>query len=268
MRQEIVGLFPDRDKYDTFVDAYGGMGWVLLAHDPTGKSEVYNDKNRALSTMFKVLADPKLFDGLEGFYRRVAVLPFSELVFNEAKNTLDKWQRGKLKLTDVEVAYNFYVLCRQSRTGNCKDFATPTKNRLRRGMNEQVSAWLTSLDDLPRIARRLQRVMICNQPAIEVIEKYDTKRTVFYLDPPYHPGTRTDIKAYGEYDMTEDQHEELLKFLVSKDRKGFILISGRDNPLYAKYLAAWTRYELGEKVNNMSNKKVKNRVAEYVWMNY
>ena len=60
-----------------------------------------------------------------------------------------------------------------------------SRNRTRRQMNEQASAWLTCVEGLPAVHARLKRVVVLNQPALEVIKREDGEKTLFYLDPPY-----------------------------------------------------------------------------------
>ena len=77
-------------------------------------------------------------------------------------------------------------------------------------MNEQASSWLNAIDGLPAVHARLQRVVILNQPALEVLRSQDGPSSCFYCDPPYLPDTRTSKKAFGPFEMTVEQHEELL----------------------------------------------------------
>jgi len=50
-------------------------------------------------------------------------------------------------------------------------------------MNEQVSSWLNAIEGLPAVHARLQRVVILNQPGLEVIRSQDGPSTIYYLDP-------------------------------------------------------------------------------------
>ena len=61
-----------------------------------------------------------------------------------------------------------------------------------------VSRWLGSVDGLAEITLRLQRVQIENAPAIDVIRRYDTADTVFYLDPPYVHSARGGHRSIRE----------------------------------------------------------------------
>ena len=92
-----------------------------------------------------------------------------------------------------------------------------------------VSRWLGSVEGLAEIAQRLQRVQIENAPALDVIARYDTPETVFYLDPPYVHSARGDSSAY-EFEMTDDDHAELAAVLSSI--RGRAVLSGYRTPLY------------------------------------
>lgn len=241
------------------MDVYGGMANVLLAHDPTDKSEIFNDLNGQLLNFWHVLKNQK--DFLK-FKRMVEAAPFSERLFEISQNRLSVYNDI---FTDVERAFDFFIVSRQSRSGDMKQFATTTKGRTRRGMNEQVSAWLTSVEGLPKVHARLIRVLLRNSKALDLIAEFDNNRTVLYLDPPYHPDTREDKAAYGKFDMTVKDHEDLCAAI--KNHKGFILLSGYDNDLYRAELKGWQRFDF-QVPNNVSGSKTKRLMVESVFMNY
>ena len=59
-------------------------------------------------------------------------------------------------------------------------------------MSGVVSRWLGSIVGLPEVALRLLRVQIENRPALDVINLYDGRETLFYCDPPYPHSSRGD----------------------------------------------------------------------------
>ena len=85
-------------------------------------------------------------------------------------------------------------------------------------MNEQASAWLTTIDGLPEVHARLKRVVILNRNAIDVIKQQDGEKTLFYLDPPYLAETRTSTGQY-DHELTETEHKELLEVLAGCSRQ-------------------------------------------------
>jgi DNA adenine methylase len=116
-----------------------------------------------------------------------------------------------------------------------RNAAPPSKTgRLRRGMDERKSGYLTALDRLPAVHGRLKNVALSNRPAADVIREFDGPATVFYLDPPYLQSTRASPDVYC-HEMTEPQHRELLDTLLTV--KGKVLLSGYASPLYDTALA-------------------------------
>src|SRR5206468_2192982 len=100
-------------------------------------------------------------------------------------------------------------------SGRMKGFTGITRNRTRRGMNAEVSAWLTTIEGLPAVHERMKRVLIRNQPALEIIESEDGPRTLFYLDPPYLHETRATTTEYGLHEMDKVDHARLLELLLT-----------------------------------------------------
>ena len=141
-----------------------------------------------------------------------------------------------------------------------------TRNRTRRGMNEQASSWLSAVEGLPEAHERLKRVVILNRDALDVIRQQDGPNTHQYLDPPYLDTTRKTKDAYS-YEMTEEQHEEMLYTLVHLE--GTFQLSGYYSALYDDFAAIgkWTRKEF-DLPNNASGAKKKERKTECLWMNY
>lgn len=128
-------------------------------------------------------------------------------------------------------------------------------------MGGAVSRWLGSAYDLVEIAARLIRVQIDNRPAVEVIRAYDTEDTLFYCDPPYPHESRGDAKAY-EYEMTDEEHEELAHLLHSV--KGKVAVSGYRCPLMDRLYGDWKCHEAPARLCH----SVKTTRQEALWTNY
>ncbi len=253
----IISLMPPHTHY---VEPYFGGGSVLLHKNPEGVSEVVNDLDGNLSSFWRVLQDPEMF---EQFRRRVEATPFCEGQFADAKAVLAE---SKEDSPTLDIAVAFFIRARQSRQGLMKDFATLSRNRTRRGMNEQVSSWLTAIDGLQDVHARLKRVVILNRDATDVITSQDGPHTCFYLDPPYLHETRATTRDY-QYEMTAEQHEALLRRLTGI--KGTFLLSGYGNALYERYAteAEWNCHEF-EIPNNASSRSKKETKTELIWTNY
>lgn len=252
---KIVAMMPPHLHY---VEPYFGGGSVLLAKNPEGVSEVANDLDYGLTNFWAAIQNNESF---KEFKRRVDAVPFSQVEWEGSKAEAADFFGG---MTGKAVA--FFIRCRQSLAGRMDTFAPLSRTRVRRGMNEQVSAWINAVDGLPVVHARLRRVVILNCDALELILKQDGPETLFYLDPPYLHETRA---TTGEYlhEMTRDQHENLL--LILAGIKGKFLLSGYDSELYRQYekLNGWNRTAF-ELPNNSAGGDEKRRMLEIVWTNF
>ncbi len=73
-----------------------------------------------------------------------------------------------------------------------------------------------------------------------MIRYWDSRDTVFYLDPPYVASTRVD-KAVYSHECDDSHHRALVDLLL--DIQGQAMLSRYDNPLYAPLeQAGWERH--------------------------
>lgn len=235
-----------------FCDVYGGSAVVLLNIHPY-PVETYNDIDSELVNFFTVLRNDT-----ESLVRAIGLTPFS-------REELSRACTPEPNLSELERARRFYVRARQTRTGLAQ---TSSEGRWahcvltsRAGMAGAVSRWLGSIDRLPEIAQRFHRVQIENAPALDVIRRYDTPRTVFYLDPPYVHSARGDSAAYG-YEMTTDDHVELAKVLDVV--RGRAVLSGYQSELYDDLYRHWRRVDAPERTAH----SVRKPRRESLWMNF
>jgi DNA adenine methylase len=246
LAKKIIALFP---KHSTYVEPFGGAASVLLNKPPVG-AEIYNDIDQRIVNFFEVLRDHQ-----EELRRLLSLTPYSEFEFTEA-----------LKPTDnkIEQARRNFVLWRQSIGGRGTSFSE-TLHRTRRGMADVVSGYLSAIDDeLPKIAERFRRVQILNRDAIDVIKKWDSPHTLFYLDPPYVHSTRTSTSVYA-HEMTDADHRRLAEVLSACNGK--VVLSGYPSDLYEELYAGWRKVSF-EVANNAAGGKQKARMEEMLWLNF
>lgn len=251
LARRIVALMPPHVHY---VEPYFGGGAVLLAKQPDGISEVANDLNGRLVGFWRVCQDETTF---ARFARIIEAVPFSEAEWHDAADRLNDPD-------PVTAAVAFFIRCRQSLAGRMDSFAPLSRNRTRRCMNEQASAWLSAVEGLPAVHARLKRVAILNRPALEVIGGQDGPGTLFYLDPPYLPDTRAAAEVYAN-EMTVAEHEEMLALLANIQGKA--MVSGYPSALYESRLAGWNRHEF-DLANHSAGGASKRRMSEVVWCNF
>lgn len=271
LAERIIGLFPPRCQHPGnpdpddpgwvhYVEPYFGGGAVLFANDPEGISEVANDIDYDLTNFWNVLRCGATFDT---FRRWVEVTPFCESTWELAC----KHGPPMDEMLDASAAFAFFVRCRQSLSGRMKGLSSISRNRTRRGMNAEASAWLSAVDGLPKVHERLKRVVILNRPALDVIRTQDGPRTLFYLDPPYLHETRVNIEAY-KFEMSQQDHQDLLNALLNV--KGRFLLSGYRSDLYdgMAEIGGWDRVEFDIANHSAGPGLAKRRMTECVWKNF
>jgi DNA adenine methylase len=244
----IICHFP---KHETYVEPFGGAASVLLNKPPV-PVEIYNDLDQRIARLFRVIRDHG-----DEFRRLLSLTPYSEVEFNNAR---------KASENEIEQARRDFVRWRMSLGGRGDSYSF-TLHRVRRGMADVVSGYLSMIDEeLPFIIERLRRVQILSRPAVEVIRTWDSPTTLFYCDPPYlhetrHEGSR-DI--YG-YEMTEHQHRELAAVINSC--QGRVVLSGYPSPLYEELYRPWSTVTI-DIANHAAGGKVKARKQEVLWLNW
>src|SRR5947209_1827970 len=246
----LLPLLPNATHY---CEPFGGSAAVLINREPS-PIETYNDAHGEVVNFFRVLREQK-----DALVEAIGLTPFSRAEFEAA---IKEPTEG---LTELERARRFYILARQVRTGLAQKASSGRWAHClltsRAGMAGAVSRWLGAVEDLPLIAQRLLRVQIENEPAIEVIKRYDSEETLFYCDPPYPHGSRGDSNAYAN-EMTDEQHRELAEVL--RNVKGKVALSSYHCKLMDELYGDWQRVESKEKIIH----SVKTTRKEVLWINY
>jgi DNA adenine methylase len=251
MLTPLLSYFPDPSLYDTYVDAYGGAGTVLLAK-PLTKVEIFNDLNRNVYTLFKVLVDPTLFDE---FRRRAELALYDESTSQEYRQAL-----RSDALSEADRAFYFWYVARTKRAGGGGGFiVNPT---VRRRMSKSTSDFLASVEGLLSLHERLSSVVVRNCDALDLIKRCDYPRTFIYLDPPYVQSTRTETRYETDAD---DMHHEHLIAVLNDIRRAYVVLSGYDHTVYDG-LHGYHKHQF--QVNTVTSTNVPKVKTETVWCNF
>lgn len=246
----ITSHFP---PHHTYLEPFGGAASVLLNKTPS-PVEVYNDLDERITRLFRVLRD----NGDE-FRRRISLTPYSQLEFEAAQEERDS-------VDEIERARRDFVRWRLSVGGRGRGFSL-TLHRVRRGMADVVSGYLSAIDEqLPAIIERLRSVQIISKPANEVIQKWDSPDTLIYCDPPYVHGTRAlgSRDLYG-VELSEEDHRQLAAVLHTC--KGKVVLSGYPSPLYQELYGSWRTVRI-EVSKHAASGTSKARMEEVLWLNW
>lgn len=214
MLDRLLARIPEHKCY---VEVFGGAGTLLFGKPRkicARYVEVYNDLDDGLVSFYRTLQDPEKFAAFCDF---ISCVPYSRSYYNESREI---WAGME---SSVEKAARWFVLARQSFGG-----AFGKAFGFSRVKNEAV-IWENNIERLPECRDRLRGVIIEQLDWRKCLDYYDGSDTFFYLDPPYVPSQRDGVTFY-EYDMTEDEHVELVATL--KTLKAKCLISGYPSPIY------------------------------------
>ena len=249
LARRIVAEFPPHDVY---VEPFFGMGSVLL-NKPKVHVEHACDVNEELIQFWLMLqrAPRSLVEMME-------VTPYCQASFDEAQVYLDH----PYPYDANRVSFSWYVRQRMSRGGLGTYFAD--SERERGGQPEGINSWETMQSMIPRIAERVQGVHF-GCMSWEHMTVWDGLQTLYYLDPPYLPSTRTAKHSYGPHEMSMGDHLRLLATALRL--QGMVALSGYSNPIYDHALAGWRRLEW-EMPNHAGQGKKKGRRTECLWVNW
>ena len=220
--------------------------------------ETYNDLNGEIVNFFKVLRT--LPDEL---IRKLFLTPFAREEYRVAITPPLE------DISDLERARRFYVNVQSSQRAlihnNTIGNWAPSKDSSTRGMARMVSGYFKGVEGLGKIATRLLRVQIENRPALEILSRYDSPDTLFYCDPPYLFGTRSETDNYT-FEMTDDDHRAFAEVVNKCQAK--VAISGYDHALMDELFPLGKWYKtVGEPKGIPSSNKRTIR-TEVLWTNY
>ena len=234
MLNDIIPLIP---KHTTYVEAFGGSAKLLLTKDRS-KIEVYNDYDKDIANLFYVVA----FHFNE-FYDIVSKLAYSRTIYGIIKK---RYKEMKIEnIPDVQRAVDIYYLLNCSFAGRLGNFGYA------RQRNEAM-VFKNKIQNLPQIFERLQGVIIECLDFENIIKKYDSEDTFFYIDPPYYKA-----EFYYETTFNEQDHIRLLKTL--KQIKGKFLLSHYSNELYVNELKNYPSLKFEKRLWSAYTKKNKRK---------
>lgn len=232
----IMSHFPEHKIY---VEVFGGSASILLQKQRTSR-EVVNDLDDEIFNLYRVVRNKG-----GALKRALSLTPFSRSEYNLAY----KPAKG-----DVERARRACVRAYMG-IGN----SITRKSGIRIGtksMTCTARSWQSYVESLDEIVERFRGVLIENDDYREVIRRYDTPDTLFYLDPPYVASTRSCWEQY-KHDWADKDHIEFLD--VIRGIKGMAVVSGYDHEFYD--CLGWVRHQREFKTQK------KTRKTETIWIN-
>ena len=209
----IVPFYPQ--DMETYVETFGGMFWCFFNMDlsqyPNLKKVVYNDFNPLNYNLFQCAQNPSELQ------RALDAIPVQQIGASitppEMKQQFVSFQAEiftpnvTLQPYDYEVAAKYAYVLTQVFSGSKPETSSfiDLKGKYR-------SKYLSFRDKLSKpdwVEHFLKITDVENMDFAEVINKYDSKSTCIYLDPPYW---KTE-NYYSNHDFDSKDHERLANVL-------------------------------------------------------
>lgn len=220
--EKIMRYFP---KHKAYVEPFGGAASILMQKARVAL-EVYNDLDDEIVNVFKVLRSPVASVRLQ---EELILTPFAFSEYLKAYSPCtDPVERARRTLTRAAMGVGSNAATREAVNGfRSKRAACSSPARDFANYPPHVEAFCA----------RLQGVTIECRPALDIIQRYDSPDTLFYVDPPYVVSTRTLGHQSYRHEMTDVEHEALATAL--HEVKGKVILSGYDCDLYQRLYAGW-----------------------------
>lgn len=203
LRKTIAPLIPE--NIQTYIEPFGGAGWVLFYKDKWANCEIYNDLDGRLVNLFRIVKYHP-----NALKEELSYLLGSREMFMQFMNSTP--------ITDVQKAAKFFFLITRSFGGKGSTFGCVKKSA--GGACKSLSNTLIKID---AIHKRLDKVLIEHRDFEKLIAQYDHEGAFFYCDPPYSTGCGYEVTS------TENFEHERLRNVLS-NIKGRFLLSYDDSP--------------------------------------
>ena len=225
----------------TFVDVFGGAGWVITGATIQANMRVYNDYSPYMSSIHWHISNQPL-----RFREALCQLIKSEDHYYRYRDSIFANPHDP---KDIDVAAKWLYMLAYSFTGNT--------------LNAKSKPYFDrNIDKLDSIKKKLlkhnQKNVVENLDFEAVIRKYDAPDSVFYCDPPYW-------RREHYYQQEFDDHHRLAQVLNSIQGKA--AVSYYEFPELAEWYSGWQRhtYEIYKPSSYWGSRK---RATELVLTNY
>jgi len=221
LRNAIIERFPK--EYDGYAECFAGGLWVLfgLPFDPK-RWEGVNDINSDLINFYEVVKlckDELLLELQYDLFARELFLKYKQELAESSA------------LSNIQRAKRFYYVLKASFGAQSKHFGVSKSDPPRLNPN-------TVEETISNASKRLSRVLFEKLPWQEFIDRYDKKKRLWFLDPPY------DVKGSRGYvqQLTKEDYMDLKDRL--KHLQGYFIMSINDSEFMRKLFSEFVIEEV------------------------
>jgi site-specific DNA-adenine methylase len=232
----IIQYFPPNYAELGYIEPYVRAGGVFLnktkSISPLG--EAINDPNEGIVQIYRALRDePGMFIG------RIKRTKYCNQTFAKAliRQSFPDY---------MDNAVNEFILRRMSRNGTKECFAA-----------EEEAAWNSIIEELPKIAIRMDGIYIFNKFPLDALMAYNDKDVLTFVDPP----PLAESIEVATYEMSTDNHIKLWEVL--NQFRGKAIISGTPSVLYKRLYSTENGWKCIRKKTNLKSTKI-----DCLWVNF
>jgi len=267
-------IIPNINKdIEIYCEPFSGQFWIFFGMDlgqyPNLKKIVYNDFNPLNYNLFQCVRNPKrLLEECDKLVVQEKGVYPTNTVCNEM---FDRFQAEIfnenfiVKDTDYETAAKYAYVLTQVFSG-----ANPAKSKfidLKGKYHSKFTAFKNKLSKPDWVEHFLKISDVENLDFQEVVNKYDSPKTYFYVDPPYY--VVGEGSYYSNHDFDRGDHERLANVL--HNIKGKFSLSYYDFDLLKEWFPEdkykWVKKEFAKAASAKKGTK-QNMGEELLIMNY
>ena len=205
----IVAAFPAPGAYDTYVEPCAGACHVLMAKPANGHEEIINDLDGNLIAFWREMLTNA--PAMEAYLDR---LPYARQIYYDFYRSLFDGS----DLSQFERAVRYFYCLRSTGTGWLRRSPVGWDHR---GSN--VRSFRGAVELFEAVQDRLKYVAIDNRDVLASIKRYDSPRTLHYVDPPY-----IGAESYYEASKHGFPHADLAALL--NQVQGYVVLSYYPSP--------------------------------------
>lgn len=214
IRDWIRSCFPPHKVY---AETFGGSFAIGLSM-PKASSKyrvVYNDIDKHAWNLFRVLRDHR-----QELIEKVTATPYSRFEFDVACEVISSKGKRWMDMNPIEWARTFLVFNRQSFAGKEDNTWSIAKT----GENNSLT-WKGVPSLMARIADHLREAYIECEDYKEILRRWDSPQTLFYMDPPYEG-----VEANYYHANKEGGFDHVAMAEAAAEVKGSVVVSYYDSP--------------------------------------
>ena len=247
--QMLKYLLPLIPKHELYCEPFVGGGAKFWAKEPS-KIEVINDKNGFITNFYKVIKAN--FDALAN---KIKVTLHSRQSYKEA---LLIYKMPEIHC-EIDKAWAMWVLANMS-YGSILGAGFGYNKKTKNSCASKVNFKRDLFEHTDFLKKRLENTTIEHSEAHEIIYRFDTKDTYFYIDPPYIDSHQGHYEGYNSDDFERD-------LTCLSKIKGKFLLSSFDSDILKKYVKNnnWHQIKIERSMSMINNtrKKIEVLTANY-----